>query len=52
MSVLIEPDGVHAALKDFLRPFRGPATRYLDGYMTWFIARQHTQDPWIDMVAA
>ena len=36
---------LHAALKDFFRPFRGPATQYLDGYLAWFIARQHRQDP-------
>ena len=43
---------VHAALKDFLRPFNGPATRYLSGYLAWFIARQHREDPWPDMLAA
>jgi transposase-like protein len=43
---------VHAALKDFLRPFNGPATRYLAGYLAWFIARQHREDPWPDMLAA
>jgi transposase-like protein len=45
-------NNLHAALKDFLRPFKGPATRYLDGYLTWFIARQRRQDPWIAMIAA
>ena len=39
-------NNLHAALKDFLRPFRGPATRYLDGYLAWFIARQQREDPW------
>ena len=41
-----------AALKDFLRPFRGPATRYLDGYRAWFIARQQREDPWNAIIAA
>ncbi len=41
----------HAALKDFLRPFRGPATRYLDDYLTWFIARQRRNEPWTAMIA-
>lgn len=26
----------HSQLKDFLRPFRGVATRYLDNYLRWF----------------
>ncbi len=43
---------LHAALKDFFRPFRGPATRYLDGYLAWFIARQQREDPWNAMVGA
>lgn len=43
---------LHAALKDFLRPFNGPATKYLSGYLACFIARQHRQDPWPDMLAA
>ncbi|MFO7854119.1 MAG: hypothetical protein R6V44_02655 [Paracoccaceae bacterium] len=43
---------VHAAPKDFLRPFNGPATRCLSGYLAWFIARQHREDPWPDMLAA
>jgi hypothetical protein len=43
---------LHAALKDFLRPFKGPATRCLDGYPTWFIARQRRQQTWINMIAA
>lgn len=45
-------NNLHAALKDFLRPFKGPATRYLDGYLTWFIARQRTNDPWKAIIAA
>jgi hypothetical protein len=45
-------NNLHAALKDFLRPFRGPATRYLDAYLTWFNARQQRQDPWNAIIAA
>ena len=26
----------HSRLKDFLRPRRGTATRYLDNYLSWF----------------
>ena len=26
----------HSRLKDFLRPRRGIATRYLDNYLSWF----------------
>lgn len=44
-------NNLHAVLKDFLRPFRGPATRHLDGYLTWFLARQRRKDPWLAMVA-
>lgn len=43
---------LHAALKDFFRPFRGPATQYLDGYLAWFVARQNNRDPWNAMIAA
>ena len=42
---------VHAALKDFLRPFNGPATRYLAGHLAWFIARPHREDPCPGMLA-
>ena len=43
---------LHAALKDFFRAFRGPATRYLDGYLAWFVARQDNRVPWNAMIAA
>jgi hypothetical protein len=45
-------NNLHAALKDFLRPFKRPTTRYLDGYLTWFIARQRRHDPWLAIIAA
>ena len=27
----------HSRLKDFLRPRRGIATRYLDNYLSWYL---------------
>lgn len=30
------------AFSAFIAPFRGPATRYLDGYVAWFLARLPT----------
>lgn len=33
-------NALHARLKDFIAPFRGPASRYLDGYLQWFMARE------------
>ena len=32
-------NSLHARYGDFIRMFRGPATRYLDGYLRWFVAR-------------
>ena len=32
-------NSMHQRFKTFIRPFRGPATRYLDGYIQWFLAR-------------
>lgn len=32
-------NSLHARWKAFLKPFRGPATRNLDGYARWLIAR-------------
>lgn len=43
---------LHAALKDFLRPFQEPATRCLDGYPTRFITRRRRQDPRLAIIAA
>lgn len=33
-------NSLHARWKEFLKPFRGPATRNLDGYARWLIARR------------
>ncbi|MBS0573373.1 MAG: IS1595 family transposase [Proteobacteria bacterium] len=38
-------NALHARLKGFIAPFRGPASRYLDGYLQWFIARDRGVDP-------
>ena len=37
----------HSRLKDFLRPRRGIATRYLDNYLSWFhlVGRPRRQRP-------
>jgi len=43
---------VHPAPKAFLRPFDGPATGCLSGYLAWFVARRRQQDPWGRMLAA
>ncbi|MFZ3584941.1 IS1595 family transposase [Loktanella sp. DJP18] len=32
-------NSLHSRYKDFTRPFRGPASKYLGGYLQWFIAR-------------
>ena len=33
-------NALHAQYKEFIRPFRGPATKYLNGYVDWFMARK------------
>jgi len=38
-------NSLHQLYKTFIRPFRGPATKYLDGYICWFIARSLKRDP-------
>ena len=36
----------HARFKEFMQPFRGPATKYLDGYVAWMLMRDaHAQSP-------
>jgi|TARA_R110000787_G_scaffold38268_1_gene96570 hypothetical protein len=30
---------VHSRLKDFLRPFKGPAKKCLDGYLDWYFVK-------------
>lgn len=34
-------NALHSRLKDFLRPFKGPAKRYLEEYVSWFMFRDH-----------
>lgn len=33
-------NSLHSRYKDFIRLFRGPASKYLSGYLNWFVARQ------------
>lgn len=41
LSIAGQEDGAEvAALARFLRRFRGPASRHLDGYLAWFTARR------------
>lgn len=37
-------NNLHSRFEDFMRPFCGPATRYLPGYSAWFIARVTLRD--------
>ncbi|MBR9844172.1 MAG: IS1595 family transposase [Rhodobacteraceae bacterium] len=32
-------NALHSRMKDFLRPFKGPAKKYLDGYVDWYFVR-------------
>ena len=32
-------NNLHSRYDAFIKPFRGPASRYLEGYLQWFIAR-------------
>lgn len=32
-------NALHSRLKDFLRPFKGPASKYLDLYVDWYFVR-------------
>ena len=34
-------NALHSRLKDFLRPFKGPAKRYLEDDVSWFMFRNH-----------
>lgn len=38
-------NSLHSRFKGFLGPFRGPASKYLPGYIDWFIARIAGLDP-------
>lgn len=33
-------NALHAQYKEFIRPFPGPATKYLNGHVDWFMARR------------
>ncbi|CUH67607.1 Transposase [Thalassovita autumnalis] len=33
-------NALHSHLKAFLRPFKGPSTKYLDGYVNWHFVRK------------
>ena len=44
-------NALHSRLKSFLEPFRGPASKYLDGYLKWLIARQRHLGP-LDILRA
>lgn len=35
----------HSRYEDFIRQFKGPASKYLPGYVDWFIARQSLISP-------
>lgn len=50
-------NALHSRLKVFMRPFCGPATKYLPAYIAWFIARLADQqtaqdDAWQKILAA
>lgn len=30
-------NALHSRYEDFIKPFRGPATKYLGGYLAWFL---------------
>lgn len=32
-------NNLHSRYETFIKPFRGPASKYLEGYLQWFIAR-------------
>ena len=32
-------NNLHSRNETFIKPFRGPASKYLEGYLQWFIAR-------------
>ncbi|UWR49526.1 IS1595 family transposase [Phaeobacter inhibens] len=36
-------NALHSRLKAFLRPFKGPAKKYLDGYVDWYFARENME---------
>ena len=38
-------NSLHSRYEDFIRQFKGPASKYLSGYVDWFIARQSDVSP-------
>ena len=38
-------NNLHSRYKNFIRPFRGPASKYLEGYLDWFVARVSKVQP-------
>ena len=32
-------NNLHSRYKEFIKPFRGPASKYLEGYLQWFVGR-------------
>ncbi|WP_305511838.1 IS1595 family transposase [Shimia thalassica] len=38
-------NSLHSRYEDFIRQFKGPASKYLSGYVDWFIARQSLISP-------
>jgi transposase-like protein len=51
-------NSLHDRFERFMEPFRGPATKYLTGYASWFIARsvrdesERVEDAWDRLMAA
>jgi hypothetical protein len=51
-------NSLHDRFERFIEPFRGPATRNLSGYASWFIARpvrtepERVEDAWDRLMAA
>jgi hypothetical protein len=38
-------NSLHSRYEDFIRQFKGPASKYLSGYVDWFLARLSNRDP-------
>lgn len=38
-------NNLHSRYKSFIKPFRGPASKYLEGYLDWFVARVSKVQP-------
>ncbi|MHA6327080.1 hypothetical protein [Roseivivax sp. CAU 1753] len=35
-------NALHARLKEFMRPFKGPASKYLDRHIDWYFVRSNS----------